>query len=98
MESLAELKAIIENAPGKAEYYDGDSDFIAFDGRRFFLWRKDLNGWQKINKTDLSPMRSLSDIKRIIELMECLQSVKQTAEDGDVLGCWDMMKINEALK
>lgn len=43
-------------------------------------------------------IRSLSDIKLIIELMECLKSIEQTIKDGDVLGCWDMMKIKECLK
>jgi hypothetical protein len=107
MESLEKLKAIVENAPdGATEFftYHGAVNYIDNheNGHQFKIWDEPecrwvfselVDGWQYIRGR-----RSLSDIKRIIELTECLQSVKQTTEDGDVLGCWDMMKINEVLK
>ena len=69
-ESLEELKAIIDNAPeGKTHvcvengyqgyWNDDDCDCLAISGDGVYL----------------SGMRSLSDIKRIIELMELLEDV-----------------------
>lgn len=78
-ESLEELKVIIDNAPGgkthvcvENDYYeywnDGDCDCLAISGDGVYL----------------SDMRSLSDIKRIIELMEWQQSAFEAHPNIDI--------------
>ena len=70
-ETLEELKAIVDNAPDgavsifKNTYIDGNGRFYS-DGAWF-----GVNGYIEIKQ----PTRSLSDIKRIIELMELLEDI-----------------------
>jgi hypothetical protein len=105
METLEELKAIIAGKPegasqiaksaGQSRYlkHNKRRDFIYYDGKTFCSFPVG-SGYLKTCKS----IRSLSDIERIIELMECLKSIEQTVDGGDVLGCWDMMKIKDCLK
>ena len=73
-ETLEELKAIVDNAPDgavsifKNTYIDGNGRFYS-DGAWF-----GVNGYIEIKQ----PTRSLSDIKRIIELMELNQNMHLT--------------------
>lgn len=70
-ESLEDLKAIIDNAPeGAVSVFNG----IYLDNKRNF-WS---DGWFGIHDyiEVKQPVRSLSDIKRIIELMELMGGVK----------------------
>ena len=70
-ESLEDLKAIIDNAP------DGKSHALN-DGGIFTYWSDEDIGCLAISgdSVSLSRMRSLSDIKRIIELMEQAKCVR----------------------
>ena len=86
-ESLEELKAIVDNAPddGMADeffMYQGTTNYIDNheNGHQFKIWCEDektwvfselVDGWQCIRGR-----RSLSDIKRIIELMEDKSKLK----------------------
>ncbi|HEY7865592.1 MAG TPA: hypothetical protein VIC51_06275, partial [Psychromonas sp.] len=75
METLEELKSIIENAPEGANY-------VTLDGKKYILIHgmhckvfNCLGVWSVpvCNESDIlinEKVRSLSDIKRIIELME----------------------------
>ncbi len=89
METLEDLKAIIANAP------DGKT-MIAESG--WCLNDDDAANLAISGGSVQGVIRSLSDIERIIELTECLKSIEQTVDGGDVLGCWDMMKIRDCLK
>jgi len=82
-ESLEELKAIIYNAPDGATIIDidddGTVDFLyvdkkADDGEKI---RNCINGDDGAIEFSDGNIRSLSDIKRIIELMESLDSVSE---------------------
>lgn len=70
-ETLEELKAIIENAPEGATHYSEDGYWlIKSDGTcycHFFNWCEESVHGDNI--------RSLSDIKRIIELMELVGDI-----------------------
>ena len=72
METLEELKAIIENAPDGSTHYDAEGCYVRFSqinrGRYVFVCTCDYVGWIGANSALLS--RSLSDIKCRIELME----------------------------
>lgn len=73
METLDELKAIRDNAPEGAILYDGE--YFKFEGDDYHRWASicDIQDWY----VDLEPscdIRSLSDIERIIELMEWQQN------------------------
>ena len=86
-ESLEELKAIVDNAPldveadrifvcGNGIYWslNGDFDYMASLGKcDNFEWWVDLQ-----YKPEELPIRSLSDIKRIIELIELNQNMHVT--------------------
>ena len=68
-ESLEDLKAIIYNAPEGATLYDGE--YFKFECDDYHRWVSicDIHDWY----VDIEPscdVRSLSDIERIIELME----------------------------
>ena len=73
-ESLGELKTVIENAPEGASHYDGiyyrylGDEAQSSPSKRF--------GWEFVSDgpVELELTRSLSDIKRIIELMERVKS------------------------
>lgn len=69
METLEQLKEIVKNAPDGATLYDGE--YFKFENDEYCRWSSicDIQDWY----TDLEPsceVRSLSDIKLIIELME----------------------------
>lgn len=77
-ETLEELKAIVDNAPDgsvsifKNTYLDGNGRFYS-DGAWF-----GVNGYIEIKH----PTRSLSDIERIIELMEQVESLEEELQEG----------------
>lgn len=76
METLEELKAIVENAPEGATHIDEDGDYVKPIGDELYYYSF-VNGvgWSTEYFIPCR-MRSLSDIKRIIELMELLEGVE----------------------
>lgn len=75
-ESLEDLKAIIDNAPscGTATHIDQKGAYIkdCFVGCQYYNSR--VGDWFEFDRA--SRMRSLSDIKRIIELKEYAMSLE----------------------
>ena len=89
-ESLEDLKAIIDNAPASATIVDiiddGTVDFLyvdkkAGDGEKI---RSCINGGDGAIEYSDGDIRSLSDIKRIIELMEWQQSALESHPNIDI--------------
>lgn len=66
METLEQLKEVIKNAPDGATHYDEDGDYIKF-GINYPYWY-DGSTWFELESC--GSVRSLSDIKLIVELME----------------------------
>ena len=67
-ETLEELKSIVDNAPDGATHIDDDLLFYIKDSRFGLRWHNDYDGlWFRCEVPET--LRSLSDIKRIIELM-----------------------------
>lgn len=77
-ETLEELKTIVDTSPRGATNIDNYCDYIKVVGGDFYGWSDQLNEWGVFEYADSVTMRSLSDIKRIIELSEQLQEL-QTA-------------------
>lgn len=71
METLEELKAIIDNAPEGAQFFDGR--YFKFDGDYIQICINKDREWFYIDANEIRLPRSLSDIKRIIELMEIVE-------------------------
>lgn len=83
-ESLEELKVIIDNAPEGATHYDEDDDYVKFiDDEMYHYSFVQGYGW---SSDYVSPceLRSLSDIERIIELMEWQQSAFDAHPNIDI--------------
>lgn len=79
-ETLEELKAIRDNAPESATLYDGE--YFKFENDEYHRWSMifDIQDWN----IDLEPsceVRSLSDIERIIELMEKVESLEEELQE-----------------
>lgn len=74
-ETLEELKAIVDTSPRGATHIDNYCDYIKVVGGDFYGWSDQLNEWGVFEYADSVTMRSLSDIKRIIELMEATKCV-----------------------
>ena len=75
METLEELKAIIKNAPkcGKATHIDDECQYLKCDDEYHWNVWTSLNFWVDVDGDefgDFTGIRSLSDIKLIIELQE----------------------------
>lgn len=78
-ESLEELKAIIDNAPEGATHIDEDGDYCKGESHYF------SSGSKRWDNMDFPvAMRSLSDIKRIIELMEWQESAFKAHPNIDI--------------
>ncbi len=78
METLKELKAIRDNEPEGATHIDVDDDYVKFiDDEMYHYSFVRGCGW---SSDYVSPceLRSLSDINRIIELMELNQNMHTT--------------------
>lgn len=82
MEILEDLKAIVKNAPDCATHYDSKNYFTFVsefdDGLYYSHWRKWVNNKQSMvvcQSRGINNIRSLSDIKRIIELMEWKENI-----------------------
>ncbi|PHQ89859.1 MAG: hypothetical protein COB48_13085 [Pseudoalteromonas sp.] len=91
-ETLEELKAIIENAPEGATHLDDDGDYVKFiDDEMYHYSFVRGYGW---SSDYVSPceLRSLSDIKRIIELMEATQGLLQIFSGVDDGYCRNELK------
>lgn len=87
IESLEELKAIDRNQPkdGTAQIYDGEY-WKQTKNLVFYVW-SNVTGeykWVPDAPKDLYNLRSLSDIKRIIELMEWQQSAFDAHPNIDI--------------
>lgn len=75
-ESLEDLKAIIGNEPEGATLYDGE--YFKFECDDYHRWASicDIQDWY----VDIEPscdVRSLSDIKQIVELREQVESLEE---------------------
>lgn len=83
METLEQLKEIVKNAPDGATCIEIPAiglvcDYFKVEDYDFyFWWDPDLQDWVEYDKDDLVEIRSLSDIKQIIELMEGQKKVYQ---------------------
>ena len=78
-QSTEELKKILADAPEGATHYDGKSYFAFIpefdDGLYYSHWRKWVNNKKSIvvyQSRGINNIRSLSDIKEIVELREKL--------------------------
>jgi hypothetical protein len=78
IESLEELKAIDADAPDDASSVDAEGYYIKFSNGSYYCCASKLDSWRRIEKSELLTTRSLSDIKRIIELMELNQNMHTT--------------------
>lgn len=81
MESLEDLKAIIDNAPEGASHYDGiyyrySGDEVQSAPSKRFAWEFVSDGSVQLELT-----RSLSDIERIIQLEERLNNSEYKKEE-----------------
>lgn len=80
METLKELKGILDNAPISATHYDSDNFYVKFECNELYYF---FGGkWRVLHFDTLELMRSLSDIKRIIELMEQVEQICNEEDDG----------------
>lgn len=78
MESLAELKSIIDNAPDSATHIDNNGIYLKYDLNKVLsIFHVNYKRWQ-VASPMINPWRSLSDIKRIVELMEVIESLPDT--------------------
>ena len=79
-ESLEELKAIIENKPEGAGFYDsGNVEYIKFNGRIPMF--HDARGWHMFKWP--CKLRSIPDIEEIIELRELLKDITNNEDLDD---------------
>lgn len=78
MESISDLKNIIDSAPEGASHYDGI--YYRYSGDEVQSAPSKRFGWEFVSdgSVELELTRSLSDIKRIIELMELNQNMHTT--------------------
>lgn len=92
METLEELKAIVENAPERATHVGEDSKYLKFrKNNDWFEYSNSFSGHSVIYTQNLDNARSLSDIERIIELMEKLEgsgSIKDECEHRYCTAQW----------
>ena len=79
-ESLEELKAIIDNSPEGATHYDGKTyfRFEMYEHGQAYLVNKNGTWCRGLPAYPVYSCRSLSDIKRIVELMELNQNMHTT--------------------
>jgi hypothetical protein len=89
--NINKLKEIVENAPEGATLYDEDSDYYcAASGVPFLsIWHKGTKCWCDIYEIQPDAdfnMRSLEDIRTIIELYEGLQNAIEACYDLDSFG------------
>ena len=91
METLEDLKAIIAGKPDGADeffIYQGAVNYINNheNGHQFKIWCDDGCEWVFSELVDdwqcIRGRRSLSDIERIIELMECNNNLKKSKYRG----------------
>ena len=83
MESLQELKAIVDNAPDGATHIDDIKTYWKVISEFDYFFHNDSQ-WDNSEPLE-NGTRSLSDIKRIIELMEATQGLLQifaSSQDG----------------
>lgn len=93
-ETLEELKAIVDNAPDGATHIDDIKTYWKVISEFDYFFH---NGSQWDDSEPLeNGTRSLSDIKRIIELMEACQGLLQLAA-GSTDGYW-RNELNAARK
>ena len=92
METLEELKEIIDNAPDEATHIDGDKEYVKFIECEMYHYSCE---WASVYDFPLE-LRSLSDIERIIELMEATQDLLQVFA-GSPDGYW-RNELNAARK
>ena len=86
-ESLEELKSIIDNAPDGATHVDNVVSYYKMDstGREWGIFKGCWCVCVGCNTMRMPPsMRSLSDIKRIVELMEWQQCAFEAHPNIDI--------------
>lgn len=77
METLEQLKEIVKNSPEKATHVDNLGSYLKQNKNRdWFTWTCKHGGHRVIYTSNLDNLRSLSDIKLIIELMEYSMSLE----------------------
>lgn len=88
METLEELKEIIAGKPEAASHIDVDGDYVKFidDEMHHYSFVLGFDGWNSDYETPCE-LRSLSDIERIIDLMEATQGMLQNLA-GTPDGYW----------
>lgn len=80
METLKELKDILDNAPISATHYGSDNCYVKFEHTEFYYF---FDGkWRVLHFDTLELMRSLSDINRIVELMEQVEQICNEEDEG----------------
>lgn len=79
METLEQLKEIFKNAPEGATHYDEEGDYIKCSDE-FLFWYDDFE-WSALET--YVAMRSLSDIKDKIELLENKQKLLEKINQFD---------------
>ena len=80
-ETLEELKAIVENAPDGAEGVSENTNaYVKRSDGNFYWW--DGVRWEKLHCH--IGARSLSDIKRIIELMEIESDIRAALKSANI--------------
>ena len=96
METLEQLKDIVKNAPDGATHLSssvGQSRYLKHNVRREFVYYDGRTFCSFPSRSRYliacESIRSLSDIKRIIELMECVSKLEFMVDNG--LGWQDMI-------
>ena len=78
MQTLEQLKTVSDNAPDGATHIDCDDDYVKFIDDEIYHYSFVRGyGWSNDYVTPCE-LRSLSDINRIIELMELNQNMHTT--------------------
>ena len=96
--NINELKEIVENAPEGATLYDEDSDYYCAASGVPFLskWHKETKCWCDIYEIQPDAdfnLRSLQDIRTIIELYETLSQLNEFNYTVDSFE-WESKKEN----
>ena len=84
IEKLEELKAIDADAPDDASNVDAEGYYIKFSNGSYYCCASKLDSWRRIEKSELLTTRSLSDIKRIIELMEIESDIRAALKSANI--------------
>ena len=84
MENLKELRVILDNAPDGACGYCSNEEYWKFENNVAFVFEhhSQFQGWFKDDLMYIKNIRSISDIKRIVELMEQVEQICNEEDEG----------------